>query len=132
MSMDNKLSGGGRKAASELLGIARFKIHKGQLEKFKRLSARCMEIARTKDTGTLQYDIYINEEKSEAIVIERYKDSTALMEHLANNSDVAKEIFLTGSVSGELLGEPSAELKAKLAGSPVGLFTPLLSLKPHA
>jgi predicted SnoaL-like aldol condensation-catalyzing enzyme/quinol monooxygenase YgiN len=116
------------KKSSELLGIARFKIHKGKLEEFKRLSTQAMEIARTKDTGTLQYDIYINEEKSEAVVIERYKDSASLREHLTNNSDVAKEIFLTGSVSGELLGEPSAELKAMLAGAPVGLFKPFLSI----
>jgi hypothetical protein len=39
---------------SELLGIARFKIHEGKLEEFKRLSAQCMGIVRTKDTGTLQ------------------------------------------------------------------------------
>jgi quinol monooxygenase YgiN len=116
------------KKSSELLGIARFKIHEGKLEEFKRLSTDAMEIARTKDTGTLQYDIYINEEKSEAIVVERYKDSAALMEHLANNSHVAQKIFLTGSVEGELLGEPSAELKAMLTGSPVGLFTHFLSL----
>ena len=60
--MDNKLSGGGRKAASELLGIARFKIHEGKLEEFKRLSARCMEIVRAQDTGTLQYDICISDD----------------------------------------------------------------------
>jgi len=49
---------------SELQGIARFKFHEGKLEEFKRLSARCMEIVRTKDTGTLQYDIYFNEDQS--------------------------------------------------------------------
>jgi len=38
---------------SELLGMGRFKFHEGKLEEFKRLSARGMEIARTKDTGTL-------------------------------------------------------------------------------
>jgi quinol monooxygenase YgiN len=117
------------KKSSELLGIARFKIHKGKLEEFKRLSAECMKIARTKDTGTLQYDIYINEEKSEAVVIERYKDSEALMEHLANNSHLAKEIFLTGSVEGELLGSPSPELKANLAKSPVSIYSLFLSMK---
>jgi quinol monooxygenase YgiN len=36
---------------SELQGIARFKIHEGKLEEFKRLSAQCMEIVRSKDTG---------------------------------------------------------------------------------
>ena len=42
---------------SELEGIARFEFREGKLEEFKRLAAQCMEIVRTKDTGTLQYDI---------------------------------------------------------------------------
>jgi hypothetical protein len=41
-------------AVSELQGIARFTFHEGKLEEFKRLSAQCMEIVRTEDTGTLQ------------------------------------------------------------------------------
>jgi hypothetical protein len=53
---------------SELQGIARFKIHEGKLEEFKRLSARCMEIVRTKDTGTLQYEIYFNDDQSECMI----------------------------------------------------------------
>jgi quinol monooxygenase YgiN len=56
---------------SELIGIARFKIHEGKLDEFKRLSARAMEIVRTKDTGTLQYDTYLNDDRSECVVIER-------------------------------------------------------------
>jgi quinol monooxygenase YgiN len=57
---------------AELLGIARFKFHEGKLEEYKRLSARAMEIVRTKDTGTLQYDTYLNEDQSECVIIERY------------------------------------------------------------
>ena len=56
---------------SELLGIARVKFHEGRIEEFKRLSAQAMAIARTKDTGTLQYDIYFNDDQSEGIVLER-------------------------------------------------------------
>ena len=115
-------------AVSELFGIARFKFHEGKLEEFKRLSAQCMEIARTKDTGTLQYDIYFNDDQSEAIVLERYRDSEALIEHTAHLGDLMKAILATGSVAGELLGEPSAELRANLADSPVRLFTPFQSM----
>jgi quinol monooxygenase YgiN len=64
-------------AVSELQGIARFKFHEGKLEEFKRLAAQCMEIVRTKDTGTLQYDVYFNDDQSECIVHERYRDSEA-------------------------------------------------------
>ena len=113
---------------SELLGIARFKFHEGKVEEFKRLSAQAMEIVRTKDTGTLQYDIYFNDDQSECIVLERYRHSEALIEHLANLGDLGAAILATGSVSGELLGEPSAELRANLADSPVRLFTPYLSM----
>jgi hypothetical protein len=52
-------------AVSELQGIARFKIHEGKLDEFKRLRAQVMEILRTKDTGTLQYDTYFNDDRSE-------------------------------------------------------------------
>ena len=113
---------------SELQGIARFRFHEGKLEEFKRLSARAMEIARTRDTGTLQYEIYFNDDQSECIVVERYGDSEALIKHGAHLGELAGVILATGSVTSACLGEPSAELRALLAGSPVQLFTPYLSL----
>jgi quinol monooxygenase YgiN len=113
------------RAVSELQGIARFKFHEGKVEEFKRLSAQAMEIVRTKDTGTLQYDTYFNDDQSECIVLERFRDSEALIEHAAHLADLTEAILATVSViHGELLGEPSAELRAKLAGSEVPvLFT---------
>ena len=113
---------------SELQGIARFKFHEGNLEEFKRLSAQCMEIVRTKDTGTLQYDIYFNDDQSECIVLERYRGSEALIEHAVHLGSLSEAILATGWVSGELLGEPSAELRAKMADGKVRLFTPFLSM----
>ena len=61
---------------SELQAVARYKFHEGKVEEFKRLSAQCMEIVRTKDTGTLQYEIYFNDDQSECIVLERYRTGT--------------------------------------------------------
>jgi quinol monooxygenase YgiN len=113
---------------TELLGIARFKFHEGKVEEFKRLSAECMEVVRTKDSGTLQYDVYFNDDESECVVIERYRDSGALIEHGANLGDLMEKTLATGTVSGELLGEPSPELREKLADTPVRVFTPYLSM----
>jgi quinol monooxygenase YgiN len=112
-------------AVSELQGIARFKFHEGKLEDFKRLAAQCMAIVRAKDTGTLQYDIYFSDDQSECIVLERYRDSEALVEHAAHLGDLNEAILATGYVSGSgaLLGEPSAELRAKMADGEVRLFT---------
>jgi quinol monooxygenase YgiN len=113
-------------AVSELRGIARFKFHEGKFEEFKRLSAQAMEIVRTRDTGTLQYDTYFNEDQSECIVLERFRDSEALIEHAAHLADLMEPILATASVvHGEVLGEPSPVLRAKLAGSEVPvLFMP--------
>ena len=83
---------------NELQGIARFKFDEGKLEEFKRLSAQCMQIVRTKDTGTLQYEMYFNDDQSECIVLERYKDSEALIQHAANVGDLMEAILATGSV----------------------------------
>jgi quinol monooxygenase YgiN len=113
---------------SELQGIGRFTFHEGELEEFKRLAAQCMDIVRAKDTGTLQYAIYFNDDQSECIVLERYRDSEALIEHLAHLGDLSAALLATGSVTGELLGEPSAQLRANIADSVVRLFTPYLSL----
>jgi quinol monooxygenase YgiN len=113
---------------SELQGIGRFKFQEGKLEEFRRLSAQAMEIVQAKDTGTLQYEIYFSDDESECVVLERYRDSEALIEHGANLGELGPAILATGLVSSELLGEPSAELKAMLTGGPVRLFTPFLSM----
>jgi quinol monooxygenase YgiN len=112
-------------ATSELQAIVRFRFHNGDVEEFKRLSAQCMEIVRAKDTGTLQYDTYFNDDETECIVIERFRDSDALIQHGENLAHLMDAIIATGSVSGELLGDLSAELRARFADDgPVQLFTP--------
>lgn len=111
---------------SELWGIARFRIHDGKLDEFKRLSGQAMEVVRTKDTGTLEYGLYFNDDESECMVLEKYRDSDAAIEHAQNLGDLMGQVIATVDViHGEILGEPSEQLKANLAGSEVPvLFTP--------
>ncbi len=105
---------------SEILGIARFRFHEGKVEEFKRLAAQAMEIVRAKEPGTLGYDTYFNEDESECVVIERYTDSNALIEHFGNMSELMEPILsLVTVVHGEVLGDASPELRANLAGSKV-------------
>ena len=116
-------------ATTELQAIVRFRFHDGDVEEFKRLSAQCMEIVRTQDTGTLQYDTYFNDDETECIVIERFRDSDALVQHGENLAHLMDAIAATGSVSGELLGELSTELRSRFAADgPVQLFTPWLTM----
>jgi quinol monooxygenase YgiN len=117
-------------SVSELVGIARFRFHEGKRDEFERLSAQAMEIVRAKEPGTLQYDTYMNDDRSECVIIERYRDSEAAIEHAANLADLSEAVLATVTVvHGEILGEPSAELRAKLAESDVpALFTPYESM----
>jgi quinol monooxygenase YgiN len=111
---------------SELLGIARFRFHPGKRDEYLRLADQANELVRTKDSGTLQYDLYLNGDQSECMIVERYRDSDAAMQHAENVGPLFAPILATVSlVHGELLGEPSAKLRANLAGSDVPvLFTP--------
>jgi quinol monooxygenase YgiN len=116
------------KNQKEILGIARLKIHPGKLEEFKRLQYKCLESVQTKDIGTLQYDLFFNSDYSECLAIERYRDSEALLEHLANLGNTLTAIFETCSGSGEICGTPSPELKKALESSPVRIYSPYLSM----
>ena len=114
---------------TELLGIARFKVHEGKHEEYKRLSAQAMEIVWTKDTGTLQYDIYFNDDQSECMVVERYKDSGALIEHMANLGELGGAILATVSlVHGEVLVSRAPSSERIWPTAPVRLFTPYVSM----
>ena len=115
---------------SELIGIARFKFHEGKREEYLHLSDQARDLVRAKEPGTLAYDLYLNGDQTECMIIERYRDSAAAIEHAANVGHLFDAVLATVSVvHGELLGEPSAELRATLAGSEIPvLFTPYWSM----
>lgn len=114
---------------TELQSIVRFTFHEGQVEEFKRLSAVCLEIVRSQDPGTLQYDTFFNEDESECIVLERFRDLESLLVHGRNiGDDLMAQIVATGECHGELLGDVPAEIRANLADSPVQVFLPYAAL----
>ncbi|MFF1571364.1 antibiotic biosynthesis monooxygenase [Leifsonia sp. NPDC058292] len=114
---------------NQLLGVARFTFHAGAVEEFKRLSAKCIQIVREQDTGTTRYEIYLNADESEAIVIEEYVDSSAFFDHLTHiGPELMAAISATGTLTGEVLGNPSPELREQLEHAPVRTFVPFQSL----
>lgn len=113
----------------EIKGIARVKFHPGQVEEWKRLSKEAMEIVRTRDSGTLQYEIFLNEDESEAVVFERYRDADAALEHFSNISHLMEPILSTASVTGEVLGTPNTKMRALLGQGEPKLFTPWIALQ---
>ena len=114
---------------TEILGIAEFTFNEGGFEQFERLSAQAMEVVRAKDTGTLQYDIYVNEDRSEAIVIERYTDSAALIEHGEHVATSARQSSRPARCTARSSVRRAQSYGQRLTPEgPVQLFTPLLSL----
>ncbi len=112
----------------EIKGIARVKFHPGKIEEWKRLTEQAMEIVRTKDRGTLQYEIFFNEDESEAIVFERYRDADAALEHFANIGHLMAPLMETATVTGEVLGTPNAEMRKNLSGDQPKLFEPWMTM----
>jgi quinol monooxygenase YgiN len=110
---------------TEVTAIARLKIHEGKLEEFRRLAARCVHSVQTKDSGTLQYDYFFNDDHTECIVLERYRDFAAMREHLANIGDELMQALLAVcSMSGDVLATPTPELRNALEAFDIRLYSP--------
>jgi len=112
----------------EIKGIALVRFHPGQLDEWKRLTEQAMEIVRTQDQGTLQYEIFFNDDESEAIVFERYRDADAALDHFANIGHLMEPLLATAVVTGELLGTPNEKMRAQLGEGEPKLFTPWMTM----
>ncbi|HET6984407.1 MAG TPA: antibiotic biosynthesis monooxygenase [Myxococcaceae bacterium] len=111
----------------ELHAIIRFKVHQGKLEEFRRVAARCIETVRTRDSGTLRYEWFLNADQSEGIVQETYRSSEAYLEHVKNLREALDALRSLASLSAEILGTPSPELTQTFKARGVPLFYPFQS-----
>jgi quinol monooxygenase YgiN len=113
----------------EIVGIGRVKFREGGFQEYKRLVEQELELVRATEPGTLALDVFVSADNTEAVYIERYRDSQALMDHFKNVGEFMAPVLATGTFEGEILGDASDELKAAIGeGGPVRLFRPLMSL----
>jgi quinol monooxygenase YgiN len=68
-------------AIDHLPVIACVKVRPGQLEGFKTQAAEILRLAQEKDTQTLRYDWFLNEDKTDCEVHEAYLSEEGLIEH---------------------------------------------------
>lgn len=111
----------------EIQLTARASIHDGKLEEFKALAAQCVRAVREKESGALQYDWFFNQAQTECVVRETYRDSEAVLEHMANLGPVLEAIFKTGDWTFEVFGSPSAELARAAASLNAKIYSPFQS-----
>lgn len=95
---------------------ARLKIKPGKMEQFKKLANSCVDEVRQKDKGTIQYDWFYNDQKSECVVRERYVDSEAVLDHMTNVGELLGGLVELSTISLDIYGSPSSELKNALDG----------------
>ena len=72
---------------------AHLKIRPGQLEGFKAQAAELIRLTGAKDTKTIRYDWFINEDGTECEVHEAYVDGQGLVEHNAHVMDARAVLF---------------------------------------
>ena len=67
--------------STELYGLVQSKITTDDIQAFK-AQAKKMKDATENEIGTISYDFFINEEKREVFIVEKYADDKAFMTHM--------------------------------------------------
>jgi quinol monooxygenase YgiN len=108
---------------SNLQITARYQIHNGKLEEYKKLAEECLSLVKAKDKDTLQFDWYFDEEQTECVLRETYPDSNALLAHLGNIGELLGKLLAVGDFSAEVYGQPSDELLKATSGLKLKVYT---------
>lgn len=114
--------------ASTIRAVARFKIHPGKTDEFRRVAAECLQITTARDKGTLAYEWFANDAASEYTVLEAYRDAEALMEHSRNGGRHVGKLLKLSDVSVSMFANPNKEVLAMLKAMPVTLYERLQGL----
>jgi len=59
---------------NEIQGNRQTEDHDGKLEEFKRIASQFMQVVRNERYRNVQYELYFNEDQTECLVLERYRD----------------------------------------------------------
>jgi quinol monooxygenase YgiN len=116
---------------SKIQASARIKIPNGKLEEYKQQITEYISQIKEKDTGTLQFDWFINDDKTECEIREVYENSEAALAHQYHLRELQGKIFKKfAPYSVTLYGNPSAELleNAKASGIDVKIYSYLEGL----
>ena len=105
---------------------ARMKIRDGK-DEFKRQATVCILQVKEKDPGTLQYDWFLNSDKTECEICEAYESSEALLAHMSNLREHLGILFEQYATDHSVIlyGDPSPELiqTAKTIGVKVRTYS---------
>ena len=98
--------------SSELYGIVQAKITTDDIQAFK-VQAKKMKDATENEIGTISYDFFINEEKREVFIVEKYANDEAFMAHMEKFTQaefIPKLLTMQELTSIEMLGPVTEEI----------------------
>jgi len=101
----------------EIQITAKFKIHPGKIEEFKKIASDCVVAVAKKEKGkgAIQYDWFFSPDNSECVVRETYADSNAVLAHMGNVGELLGQLFTMSDFELEVYGNPSEELQQAAA-----------------
>lgn len=76
----------------------------------------------------MRYDIFLNDDETEAVVYEEYENSEAAIRHFENMGEIAEAIFKIVDMEGEAWGNPSPELLKGWKDHGVRVLRPVMRL----
>ena len=99
---------------------AKFPIIEAQNQsKFMSLLATAVDLTKAEEGNEL-YEYFMNADNSACVVLERYSNSAAVMQHMSGMSEILPQLMrLGGGLEAECFGSPSPELTEALEGVPI-------------
>lgn len=113
---------------SRFQAMVRLKIHHNKIDEFKRLATDSIRLSRERDTGTVRYDIFFNDDNTEAVVYEEFVSEDARLEHLTNLGDNVAGMLAITDMRAEVWAHADPDLRALADGFDVEFYTPFIRL----
>jgi quinol monooxygenase YgiN len=90
--------------------LVRGRIHEGKQAEFAATVAEGMAKVKAEEPGTERWEFYISPDGREVVTFESYRDSNAMLAHLANLGETIGKLMSLTDVTIEMFGSPSPEL----------------------
>ncbi|HMY18240.1 MAG TPA: antibiotic biosynthesis monooxygenase [Polyangium sp.] len=109
---------------SEVHVVSRHFIKSGKLGDFELLASTARQMARDKEPGTLSYRWYFHATSTTFVVLHRYENAAAFMQHVANFKEIHRALDDLCETRIEVFGCLSPEAQRDLAEFGVVVFSP--------
>jgi quinol monooxygenase YgiN len=110
---------GERVTTNQIRAIAEVSIPEGKINEFRKLAAEIIARVEANEPNTLRYEWFLSNDKSKCFVVQIYKDSEAVIDHLGNFGDLNGPFHEVAPLTGLMIfGSPSDELRQTL--EPIG------------